>query len=411
MHTFFIRLPRTNDAADTAQWLVVDGVGASSDDVHTGTLVEAAASAAGRRVIVLASGNDVVLAQPELPVKNQAKLAQLVPFALEEQLAGDVEDHHFAIGKRSLGSTTTPVAAVLRTRMEAMMESLLAAGIAAEAMYSDTSVLPVTTNGLTILVDNGRILTRRGEGPAVLLDVDPLIEGLQLALASGTDSREHVIIYMRPQEYEADQELIEGLREFTASLQIRLLTEGPLPLLAANAITHPPVNLLQGKYAVRSPLNISLRQWRIAAALGGILVAMNLGINGYRLWKLSGEEKQLDTHISQLFSQTMPGVKAGDIRSQVQSRLNNLRAGGGSNSLLQSLAGVGAALSQTPGTRIETLAYRGNSMDLRIDAPDVGTLDRIQHIASEHGMTAEIQGASPRDKRIEGRLKLKAPGA
>ncbi len=411
MQTFFIRLPRANDAVDTAQWLVVDGAGASSDDVHTGTLIEAAAAAAGRRVIVLIHGNDVVLAQPVLPVKNQAKLVQLVPFALEEQLAGDVEDHHFAIGKRSLGSTTTPVAAILRARMEAIMQTLTAAGIAPEAIYADTSVLPVTTNGLTVLVDNARLLIKRGEDSAVSLDVDPLIEGLQLALASGSDSREHVIIYMRPQDYEADEELIEGLREFTASLQIRLLTEGPLPLLAANAITYPPVNLLQGKYAVHSPLNISLRQWRVAAALAGLLIAMNLGINGYRLWKLGGEEKQLDTNISQLFSQTMPGVKAVDVRSQVQSRLNNLRAGGGSNSLLQSLAGVGAALTQTPGTRIESLAYRSNTVDLRVDAPDVGALDRIQHIASEHGMTAEIQGATPREKRIEGRLKLKSPGA
>jgi general secretion pathway protein L len=411
MQTFFIRLPRANDAVDTAQWLVVDSVGASSDDVHTGTLIEAAAAAAGRRVIVLIHGNDVVLAQPELPVRNQAKLVQLVPFALEEQLAGDVEDHHFAIGKRSLGSTTTPVAAILRTRIESIMQTLTAAGIAPEAIYADTSVLPVTTNGLTVLVDNARLLIKRGEDSAVSLDVDPLIEGLQLALASGSDSREHVIIYMRPQDYEADEDLIEGLREFTASLQIRLLTEGPLPLLAANAITHPPVNLLQGKYAVHSPLNISLRQWRVAAVLAGLFIVMNLGINGYRLWKLSGEEKQLDMNISQLFSQAMPGVKAVDVRSQVQSRLNNLRAGGGSNGLLQSLAGVGEALTQTPGTRIESLAYRSNTVDLRVDAPDVGALDRIQHIASEHGMTAEIQGATPREKRIEGRLKLKAPGA
>ena len=35
---------------------------------------------------------------PELPLRGGARLAQAVPFALEEQLASDVEGLHFAIG-------------------------------------------------------------------------------------------------------------------------------------------------------------------------------------------------------------------------------------------------------------------------------------------------------------------------
>src|ERR1044071_8354455 len=97
-----IRLPSA--AAETigavAEWIVVDGAGARHGNVQSGPLDLAAAAAANRRVIVLVPGTDALLAEPVLPVKSGTKLAQVVPFALEEHLAADVEDLHFAVGKR-----------------------------------------------------------------------------------------------------------------------------------------------------------------------------------------------------------------------------------------------------------------------------------------------------------------------
>ena len=84
--------------------------------------------------------------------------------------------------------------------------------------------------------------------PGAVLDVEPLIEALQLSLASGEEAREHVTIYVAEDDYERERELLEGLREFTASLQLKLLPDGPLPLLAANIVQSAPVNLLQGRY-------------------------------------------------------------------------------------------------------------------------------------------------------------------
>ena len=67
---------------------------------------------------VLVPGTDVLLAEPELPAKAGAKLQQIVPYALEEQLAEDIDDLHFAIGKRAGDSSTTPVAVVALSLMD-----------------------------------------------------------------------------------------------------------------------------------------------------------------------------------------------------------------------------------------------------------------------------------------------------
>jgi general secretion pathway protein L len=94
-----LRLPRA--PALFASWVVVDSHGAPIEAPSSGKLEGAVAAAAGRHVCVLVPGTDVLLLEPELPAKVGTKLAQIVPYALEEQLADDIDDLHFAIGKRS----------------------------------------------------------------------------------------------------------------------------------------------------------------------------------------------------------------------------------------------------------------------------------------------------------------------
>ena len=84
---------------------------------------------------MLVPGTDALLAEPVLPVKSGAKLAQVVPFALEEHLACDVEDLHFAVGKRET-RPGTPVTVVAHARMEAWQALLANAGLDARCNLS-----------------------------------------------------------------------------------------------------------------------------------------------------------------------------------------------------------------------------------------------------------------------------------
>jgi hypothetical protein len=95
----------------------------------------------------------------------------------------------------------------------------------------------------------------------------------------------------------------------------------------------------------------------------------------------------------------------------VESRLAALRGGGPVGGIMSTLGTLGEALAQAPGTNIEALSYRDNTTDLRVLAPSVDALDKIQHVAAERGITAEIQSANPRDAKIEGRLQFKKAGA
>ena len=411
-----IRLTSAPDAEThvaSAQWLVVDRDGARQGNVQTGFLSEVTpAFVQGRKVIVLVPGTDVLLAEPTLPLKSSAKLLQIVPFALEEQLAADVEDLHFAIGKRGI-ALGTPVAAIARERMESYRSAMQAAGVEPDAMYAETAVLPVTPSGVTLLLEKGRVFVRRETTPGSVLEVEPLIEALQLALASGEEAREHVTIYVDEEAYERDLELLEGLREFTASLQLKLVPDGALPLLASAAAQTNAVNLLQGAYATQTKLNLSFAPWRYVAVLAVVLIGLHLGLRGWQYFSYKRAETALDAEIAQVFQTAMPGAPVPDptnARRMMEAQLTRIRGGSVSGGLVSTLEVLAAALAQTPGASVQAIAYRDNITNLRILAPSVDALDRIRQIAAERGITASIEATTPRDSKTEGRLKLTSPG-
>ena len=70
-----LRLPRED--TELATWLVIDARGAPLGPPQSGPLALAAARTTGRRVCVLVSGAEVLLAEPDVPVRAGAKLQQL----------------------------------------------------------------------------------------------------------------------------------------------------------------------------------------------------------------------------------------------------------------------------------------------------------------------------------------------
>lgn len=409
-----VRLPAATSTTigAPAEWIVMDGSGARRGNVQSGPLDLAPAAATGRKVIVLVPGTDALLAEPVLPVKSGTKLAQVVPFALEEHLAADVEDLHFAVGKRA-ARPGTPVTVVSHARMDAWQALLADAGLQADAIYPETAALPETPNAVTLLVDGARVYVHRPETPGTVLDVEPLIEALQLALASGEEAREHVTIFVAEDDYEREREMLEGLREFTASLQLKLLPDGPLPLLAANIVHGTAVNLLQGRYQSKRKMHVSFAPWRYAAVLAGLFLAAHLGLKSWQYFHYRSQEARLNSEITEVYQQLMPGAPLPDTsaaRRQVEARLNQLRGSGPVSGMMTTLAALGDALGQVPDTTIESIAFTNNTTLLRVLAPSVGALDRIRQVASEHGLEAKLDSESPRDSKREGRLQFKSPG-
>jgi general secretion pathway protein L len=391
-----------------ASWLIVDSNGARSGPVQSGPVADALTASQGRRVVLLLPGSEITLAEPELPVRGGARLAQAVPFALEEQLASDVDTLHFALGARGAGAIGTPVAVVGRGQLERWLTDCHAAGLEPNAAYSDATAVPITASGCTLLLDEGLLYVRRANGLPYVIDAEPLPAALDMVLGApeaAPETGEHVTFYAASADYEHQRETIEALRERTASLQVKLLPEGALPLLATQAVTGAGVNLLQGPFAPRSSLGTRFRQWRLPAALAAGVVLLFLMSQAVTLWQLHRADKALQAEIDQVAAEIFPGQKVVDPVAQMRG-LANARAAGGA-SLLPALSLLAQAMSQAPNAKIEAMSFRGNALELRLTAPSVESLDGIKQAMSREGISAELQSATPRGSAVEGRLQVR----
>jgi general secretion pathway protein L len=367
-------------------------------------LRDAATLSLARKVIVLVDSTQIHLATPLLPNKRGAQAEQLLRYALEDQLATDVDTLHFAKGKRA-ASGATPVAAVARAALEAWLDALAGASIEPNALYADADVLPA--GGMTLAVDNGLLYLRRGEEQGVVVDAQPLEQALALALGTEDSVAEPALVYVPQAEYEAHAPTLDGLRERFPALQVKLLAEGPLPLFAVQAVKETAVNLLSGPYARKKSFNAQFAPWRVAAVLAGAAIALHVGASAVQYIKLSRLERQTDTQIREVFQQTLPGTALNDVRQAkqiFQSRLGVQTGGGGE--LLRALDVLAATVAEG-GTRVDAVAFRTDTLDLRLTVPSVDDLARIQQTASESGLRGEIQSATPRDNKTEGRLQFK----
>ena len=394
--------------------VLVDATGARRSAVSRGTLSDAAAAGGGRRVTVLVPGAEVTLAQPEVPVRSGTRLLQVVPYALEEQLAGDIDALHFAVGRAD--GSKVPTAAVERTRLAGWLTNLAAAGIHPDALYADAMALPDNPGHVVVLCDGPRLFVRRPQELPIVIEADPLplalrVAGLPPAAPAAADT--HVIVYATAADWQRHAAAFEALRPQLGTLKVQLLAEGATALLASSAVTQPPFSLLQGEFATHGDWQTQWQRWRIAALLLAALVVVHLAALGFGWWRLAAEDKKLDQGLTAVVQDALPDIKnptrIPNLRQLVEGRVNAAQSLGHTG-LIGTLSGVARALGQTPNVTIQNLNYRDGSTDLTVEAPDVGTLDRFQQALGQQGYQASLQGATQRENRYQGHVKLKGSG-
>ena len=407
--TLLLRLPRSAELAAT--WLVVDAHGAPAGPPQSGPLTLAAPRVGIRRVCVLVPGTDVLLAEPDIPVKAGAKLAALVPYALEEHLADAIEDLHFAIGKRQGSGTRTRVAVVARNLLNDWLAQLRAAGIEPNALYADSDLLPQNPGQAVALLEEDAVFVRPPHGTPVTLPADALDQALQIARASADTAASGgsgLILYTGAAEWQQHAAQVEAVRPNFDGIKVQLLTDGPLALLAQQLPNDTAINLLQGDYAPASGRGAGLKAWRIAAMLLAALLVLHIGGKIVQLRVLKSREHAVDATIRDM-ARSIGETNPLDIRKHLEARVAAARGAGGG--LLPALQALAQARGSTPGTSVKALNFHGGSLEMTLGAPDAASLAQLSQTLRENGWQADLGGGSNTADGYQGRLQVHANGS
>lgn len=391
--------------ADVWRWLQLDADSQPQGSIHTGPLANAAAAAAGLRVVVLASGADCLLTQARIPGRNRQKLLRAVPFVLEEQLSDDVEDLHFAVGDQ-LVDEHWPVAVISRRYMETMMAVLQEAGLDVQQVIPEVLAIPFNEGDYSVLVSGDLALVRTGATSGYAVDSDNL--GMVLAAQPQEDDQPLSVVHM----YIYQDSPAPDTTGYQGQVNVENFTADPLGIFA-QGLDAKPVNLLQGAFSRSGEWRRLLQPWRATAALLLAVVLIGFIVTGLDYYRLSEESEQLQARIEASFKRAMPGTqRVVNPRVQMQQELDRLQGGGPGGGFLLLLGKTGTVLKDVPGAEIGGVTFRGGRLDLDLKVTDLQLLDTIkQSLGKTAGLEVEIQSATTgKDQRVQSRLRIQGTG-
>ena len=373
-------------------------------------LQQAAALAEGRRVAVIVPSNIAVVLATEIPKTSAARQRTLLPFALEDQFATDIENLHFSAGA-TLADGRTLATVVQRNTLDAWLDELADAGIFPQSLYSACDGIPETPSTTVMLIDGDSISGRRPDGPPFQLDGFGLTDAWDVLNDEeddqGPDSR-HALIYASAEGLDRHAAAIDTLREQVPDLDLRELRDRGLPLIASTLIARGGTNLLQGDYAPKSNVRAALKPWVPVAALAAGFVAVAIISAGVDFLKLRSADGELTERTAQLCSQAFGTTQSASCQSEARRQLTSAgqTASSGQASFLGALAAIAGAVDEAG---FDALSYRNGTLDLEMVVSDVAAIDELsRQIDADGRFQVRPLSNTPDDAGLRTRLQVTA---
>jgi general secretion pathway protein L len=416
----FVVLRLARDTDPTVEWIVADDNGTRRSPPANGSLEQAASHVQGRPVIVLVPATETMTSTVDLPIRSGARLNAALAYALEEQVAADVDTLHFAAGERR-ESGLRPVAAVARELLDYWIARLDEAGIQPWKIIPENYGLARMPGTMSVLIDGDCVMFNDGG------DIEFVMQGVhpsETLVAAGLlsdrhddappEASGHLVVYCSAEDEERLSHDWIALRHELHSVDINLLPDGALPRLAVTVAAGGGVNFLQGRYGPKADYGSWLRPWSKAAVLLLGLIVVGVAAKGIDFWRLTQEHDALQAQFTQELQQFRPGD--GTPVLDPVAAVNSIKRGlGGTTAtpvFLASLGELATALTQNEQAKVEAVSYRAGVIDVRITSPDVETIGNIQKLIGESGrFVASIQSTDRVADRINSRIQIRETGS
>lgn len=356
-------------------------------------------TATAAEIVVLVPAEDVLITSARVHARNSAQRLQAIPFAVEDQLLGAVEDQHFSIQESN--AELVGVTVVAKRQMRHWMDQLTAAGIRADVVIPESLALASRQGGASILVDGDRCIARLALWSSMACASADLPAWLDLTREEGDERNIELHEFGDGAELELDVPNITrhaGLSD-------------PLAFLAGQ-LHKPAINLLGGEFASGHRQARATRWWRRALAIAAMLAVLVFVQRALEVSQLARSVERIDTAMSDSLLRTFPDLGAAERarppQSVMRDRLERLRGGNETSGLLRILGQVAPVLGRTTRTQTRGLEYRNGILELGLRSPDVATLDNIrEQFSAIPGLVAEVTASVPAETGVDGRIRIR----
>ena len=318
---------------------------------------------------------------------------QALTWELEEELAADVEDMHFAFLNHS--NDQAHIAAIDKARMHQWQEWLQDAGISSSQWLPDTLALPFAENECTVLQLENQYLVRNGEWEACVCDPSWLP------------------LYLESVNSEFEDRMVRALSPLPDTDQPDGTTSSPDNVLQSllDTIAISKANLLQGEWQPESGAIRSLKPWRTAAALLFTTFLLMLAVTIASTSKLQSQSEALRAEAYGIYSELFPGERIVRLEFSLNQKLRALRQPDGAeqSGLPALLNELGPMFKAQPELKPVQLSYDLGRQELRITAESnaFDSFSRFRENAPET-VNITVQTVEQQEEIVTGALVIRS---
>lgn len=402
METLYLRFlsyseQRVIDEDTTVRWVLF------TDDEEVGNhgkikLSNASSLIQDRKVVILLPIEDLFITTVTVQTKNRKQLEKAIPYALEDDLAEDIEELHFAIGQRT-HSGDIPVLVISKAKLDHLIDVLSGVNILPDIITADIFGLHRSDKQWIACVEEQHVIARTGQWSGFGCEAGDFKDFIQIANEADVAAPEIIEVFRHPDE---------DMLEITQVPNVYIHDNWSPIAYIQGFQDETSINLLQGPYAKADKQHKTTRPWKIAAALAGIWVALSIAQVSIEYWKLNRINNELNADIEQVFRRAFPEIKnVVNARVQMEQRikeLTNTGSSSGNADFLKLLHHSGYELNKDKNTSINGVQYKGNELSLDINAGDVQILENVKSKLLSKNIKAELKSAESVNNKIQARM-------
>jgi general secretion pathway protein L len=311
--------------------------------------------------------------------------------------------------------------------MDDWLAVLAEAGISADSVIADNYGLARIPGTISMLLTEDQVFVN--DGANIELVMQGVSPGDALAAIGALDDGDtqdddsestedtvqlprHVLVYCEAADEERYQHDWIAMRQELDSVDVKLLSDGIIPRLAATVATGAGINMLQGPYGLKKEYSGLLKPWKYAAMLMLALVLVGVGAKATDYYLLTRQESELRQLFNTEYQQALPGSPETEdpvrVIESLRRRLGNVES---PPVFLQTMEQLSKAIQQNQEARVQAISFRAGVVDVRITAPNVATLDSIQRAITASGQfRAAIQSTDQDGDKVSSRIQIQEAG-
>ena len=397
-----IRLNHNNK--NRCEFVVANEKGEIKDSIKHGNLNDIPDHLKNNTVIIMLPGEEILSKSLILPIKSNAKLKQAIPFALEDDIASDINDCHFAFEKSEIDESII-VNVIDRKLFKNYLNQLKEINISPSFVVSENSCVYKTEDTINLIIEDEKAHGRCGFKEPYTLDIMDLTNIIK-ALESNNNINHLQISLSKNNDSLVKQ--ISGLADTYKSVDTKILSKGAFQEFIKNYFVQNHINLLQGDFKPKIKYEKVFKPWRKSAVLA-IFLLLSLIINNVLTTnKLVNYEADLSAYFLNEYKYFYKNARNVDDPIRIVNSIKNGAQLNMNNSIfLNGLNIISESVAKENNVQLSSISYTDNRFNLRVLTSTLTSLDSlITNINTNSSLNAIIQSTNQSDNKVESRIEI-----